>query len=116
MSHSFPPVEALEFETSLILVPLLYDLKNYDIVGSALSGESFLIINLIEQGYLLVVGYPMIFQILHSSLMVLIGGVVVGVSYDTPELQPRFEVAFNAIHRRHQPSMNLKIYFISTIY
>jgi hypothetical protein len=36
MPNSFPPVEALEFDTSLILVSLLYGLKNYDIVGSAL--------------------------------------------------------------------------------
>jgi hypothetical protein len=37
MSHSFPPIEALEFETSLILVSLLYGLKNHDIVGFILA-------------------------------------------------------------------------------
>jgi hypothetical protein len=59
--HSFPPVEALEFGTSPILVPLLCGLKNHDIISSALLGGRFLIVNLIEQGYLLVAGTPMIF-------------------------------------------------------
>jgi hypothetical protein len=36
MPNSFPPVDALEFDTSPILVSLLCGLKNYDIVGSAL--------------------------------------------------------------------------------
>jgi hypothetical protein len=54
-------IEVLEFRTSSILVPLLYGFKNYVIVGSALSKRRFLIINLIEQVYLLVVGYSMIF-------------------------------------------------------
>jgi hypothetical protein len=57
-----------------------------------------LIIDLIEQGYLLVVGYPMIFYIIQGSLTMNIGGVVVGVSYDTLKLRVRFGVAFNAIH------------------
>jgi hypothetical protein len=43
--------------------------------------------------------------------MVLIGGAVIGVSYDTPELQPRFEVVFNVIHGMHQSGMNLKTEF-----
>jgi hypothetical protein len=59
--NSFLPVEALKFGTSLILVLLLYDLKNHAIVGSALSVQRFLIINLIEEGYLLIIGYLMIF-------------------------------------------------------
>jgi ferredoxin len=59
--NTFPPVKALEFSTSPILVSLLCDLKNYAIVGSALPVQRFFIINLIEQGYLLIVGYPMIF-------------------------------------------------------
>jgi hypothetical protein len=42
-------VEALEFGTSLILISLLYDLKNNAIVGFALPIQRFLIINLIEQ-------------------------------------------------------------------
>jgi hypothetical protein len=50
MPHSFPPVEALEFGTSPILVPLLCGLKNYSIVGSALPGGRLLIVNFIEQG------------------------------------------------------------------
>jgi hypothetical protein len=54
-------VEALEFSTSSILVSLLCDLKNHAIVGSALPVRRFLIINLIEQGYLLVVRCPMFF-------------------------------------------------------
>jgi hypothetical protein len=54
-------MEALEFSISSIFISLLCDLKNYAIVGSALPIRRFLIINLIEQGYLLVVGYPMIF-------------------------------------------------------
>jgi hypothetical protein len=37
-----------------------------------------------------------------------VGGAVVGVSYDTPELYSKLDVALNAIHRMHQPSMNLK--------
>jgi hypothetical protein len=102
------PVEALEFGTSPILVSLLCNLKNHVIVGSALPVRIFLIINLIEQGYLFVVAYPMIFEIIHSTMMVRLGGVVVGVSYDTPELHSRFRVAFNTIYRMHQPSMNLK--------
>jgi hypothetical protein len=39
---------------------------------------------------------------------VCLGGVVVGDSYDTPELHSRFGVAFNAIYGMHQPSINLK--------
>jgi hypothetical protein len=54
-------VEALEFGTNPILVSLLCDLKNHAIISSALPVRRLLIINLIEQGYLLVVGYPMIF-------------------------------------------------------
>jgi hypothetical protein len=49
-------VKAFEFRpSSLILVPLICDLKNHDIVGSALPVEKFLIIDLIEQGRLFVV-------------------------------------------------------------
>jgi hypothetical protein len=59
--NSFLAVEALEFSTSLIFVPLLCGLKNLDIVGSALPLRRLLIINLIEQGYLVVVSYPIIF-------------------------------------------------------
>jgi hypothetical protein len=59
--HSFSPVKAIEFRASLIFVPLLCSLKNRVIIGSALPGGRFLIINLIEQEYLLIVGYPMIF-------------------------------------------------------
>jgi hypothetical protein len=42
--------------------------------------------------------------------MVQLGGGVagVGVSYGTSELRSRLDVAFNAIHGIHQPSMNLK--------
>jgi hypothetical protein len=55
-------VEVFEFgPSSLILVPLLCGLKNYGIVGSALPAESFLIVNLIEEGNLLVAGELMIF-------------------------------------------------------
>jgi hypothetical protein len=54
-------VEVLEFGPIPILVPLLCGLKNHDIIGSALPGGSFLIVNLIEQGHLLVAGTPMIF-------------------------------------------------------
>jgi hypothetical protein len=62
MPHSFfPLVEALEFSTSLIFVPLLCGLKSHDIVGSALPEGRLLIVNLIEQGYLLVAGTPMNF-------------------------------------------------------
>jgi hypothetical protein len=43
-----------------------------------------------------------------------IGGAVVGVRYGTPELHFRLDVAFNAIHEMHQPSMNLKTYFVNT--
>jgi hypothetical protein len=46
--------------------------------------------------------------------MVRIGGVVVGVNYDTLELHSRLGIAFNAINGMHQPSMNLKTYFVST--
>jgi hypothetical protein len=49
MPYNFPLVETLEFETSLILVPLLCGLKNYGIIGSALPRERLLIVNLIEQ-------------------------------------------------------------------
>jgi hypothetical protein len=58
MTHSFPPVEALGFGTSLILIPLFYGLKNHVIVGSTLPGGRFFIVNLIEQLYLLVAGTP----------------------------------------------------------
>jgi hypothetical protein len=49
-------------------------------------------------------------------MTVLLGGAVVGVSYGTPELHSRFRVVFNAIYGMHQSSMNLKTYFVSTIY
>jgi hypothetical protein len=46
--HSFPLVEAPEFRpSSPIFVPLLCDIKNHDIVGSALSAGSFLIIEVV---------------------------------------------------------------------
>jgi hypothetical protein len=71
-------VEALEFgPSSSILVPLLYGLKNHDIIGSALLAGSFLIVNLIKQGHLLVTGGPMIFYILWSLLTVQIGGAII---------------------------------------
>jgi hypothetical protein len=55
-------VEVLEFRSSSpILVLLLCGFKNYAIISSALPAESFLIVNLIEQGYLLVVGGPVMF-------------------------------------------------------
>jgi hypothetical protein len=54
-------VEVLEFDTSLILVSIICGLKNHDIVGSALPVRRFLIINLIEQRYMLVIGYSLIF-------------------------------------------------------
>jgi hypothetical protein len=101
-------VEALKFSTSLILVSLLCDLKNYAIIDSVLPVQRFLIINLIEQGYLLVVGYPMIFLIFHSMVTMRLDGVIVVVSYATSELHSRLGVAFNAIYKMHQPSINLK--------
>jgi hypothetical protein len=101
-------VETLEFSTSPILVSLLCDLKNHVIVGSILHVWIFLIINLIEQGYLFVVGYPMIFYILRSTVTVRLGGTVEGVNYDNSEFHSRFGVAFNAIYKMHQPSINLK--------
>jgi hypothetical protein len=62
---SFPLMEVLEFRaSSTTLVPLLCGLENDVIIGSALPIVRFLIIDLIEYGYLL----------------------VVDVSYDTPEL------------------------------
>jgi hypothetical protein len=54
-------VKAFEFGHNLILIPLLYGLKNHDIVGSALLGGRFFIVNLIEQGHLLIADIPMIF-------------------------------------------------------
>jgi hypothetical protein len=72
-------VETLEFGISLILVPLLYGLKNHVIVGSVLPEGRLLIINLIEQAYQLIAGTPIIFYILQSSLTIRIGGVIVGV-------------------------------------
>jgi hypothetical protein len=42
-----------------------------------------------------------------------LGGVVVGVNYDTPELRSRIDVTFNAIHEMHQSSINMKTYFVS---
>jgi hypothetical protein len=61
MSHSFPPMDALKFRTSLIFMPLFCGLKNHDIIGSALTGGRLLIVNLIEQGYTLVAGTSIIF-------------------------------------------------------
>jgi hypothetical protein len=55
-------VEAFEFGASIpILVPLLYGIKDHDIVGSALPAGSFLIIILIEQRHFLIVGGPVVF-------------------------------------------------------
>jgi hypothetical protein len=47
-ASQFPPVEAFEFGTSLILIPLLCGLKNHVIIGSTLLRGRFLIINLIK--------------------------------------------------------------------
>jgi hypothetical protein len=49
-------------------------------------------------------------------VIMLLGGAVIGVNYDTPELHFRFRVTFNTIYGMHQPSMNLKTYFVSIIY
>jgi hypothetical protein len=54
-------MEPLKFGPNPILVLLLCG-KNYDIVSSALPGGRLLIVNLIEQEYLLVAGTPMIFR------------------------------------------------------
>jgi hypothetical protein len=54
-------VKALTFGPNPILIPLLCGLKNHDIIGSALSKGRFLIVNLIEQGHLLIAGTPMFF-------------------------------------------------------
>jgi hypothetical protein len=51
----------LEFRPNPIFVSLFFDLKNHNIVGFTLPGGRLLIVNLIEQGYLLVAGTPMIF-------------------------------------------------------
>jgi hypothetical protein len=40
-------------------------------------------------------------------LAVRLGGVIVGVSYGTPELCSTLSIAFYAIYRVHQSSMNL---------
>jgi hypothetical protein len=40
--------------------------------------------------------------------MVHVYGAIVGVSYDTPKLHFKFDIAFNAIYEMHQSSMNLK--------
>jgi hypothetical protein len=106
-------VEALKFETSSILIPLLCGLNNHGIIGSVSTGGRFLIINLIEKGYLLVIGYPMIFYILHSLLTMQIDGAVIGVSYSILGLHSKLGVAFNVIHGMHQPNMTLKTYFLS---
>jgi hypothetical protein len=55
----FTWVGASQLPTTVVL--LLCSLKKYSIIDSALFGGRFLIINLIEQGYLLVARYPMIF-------------------------------------------------------
>jgi hypothetical protein len=63
VSYNFSPVEALEFTpSSLILVPLICGLENYGIIDSALPTRRFLIVDLIEQGHLLIVGGPVIFK------------------------------------------------------
>jgi hypothetical protein len=112
--HIFPPVEVLKFRLSNpIIVPLLCGLENYGIASFALPAGRFFIVDLIEQGHLLVVGGSVFFYILWSSLTVHIAGAVVGVSYDTSELCFRFDVVFDAIHGMHQPSMNLKTQFVS---
>jgi hypothetical protein len=59
--HCFPSMEAPKFGPSPILVPLFCDLKNHGIIGSDLPGGSFLIVNLIKQGHMLVVRTTMIF-------------------------------------------------------
>jgi hypothetical protein len=86
---------------------LLNDLENHDIISSILPARRFLIVDLIEQGYLLVIGGLVIFQIFWSLLMVRPGGDVVDVSYVTSELRSRLDVAFNAIYGVHKPSMKL---------
>jgi hypothetical protein len=105
-------VEAVEF--GIILISLCCDLKNHVIVSSTLPVQRFLIINLVEKGYLLVVGYPMIFYILCSTVTMCLGDIIVGVRYGTAELYSRFGVSFNAIYAMHQPIMNLKTTFVST--
>jgi hypothetical protein len=46
--------------------------------------------------------------------MVRASGAVVRVSYVTPELRSRLDVAFDAIHGIHPSSINLKNQFVST--
>jgi hypothetical protein len=106
--HSIPPVEVFELRASSpALLPLLCSLKNHDIIGSALPARKFLVVDLFEYGHLLVVGGPVVFQVLWSSLTIWLDGVVVVISYVTLELRFGLGVAFNGIHRGHQSSMNL---------
>jgi hypothetical protein len=101
-------VEALELRVSnLALVPLLCGLEHHVIMGSALPARRFLVVDLIKQEHVLVIGGPVVFQILQDSLMVRLGGIIIGISYDTIELHSKLGIDFNAIHGVHQPSMNL---------
>jgi hypothetical protein len=55
-------VEVLKFRPSNpIIVSLLCGLENYGIAGSALPSGRFFIVDLIEQGHLLVVGGSVVF-------------------------------------------------------
>jgi hypothetical protein len=79
--HNVPPVEALELRASSPALVLLFcSLKNHGNVGSTLPTRKFLIVDLIEHGDLLVLGGPIVFQILRSSLTMQLGGAIVGVS------------------------------------
>jgi hypothetical protein len=49
----------------------------------------------------------MVFEVLLSALLERVGSAIVGVSYDTPKLRSRLRIAHNAIHKVHQPSMNM---------
>jgi hypothetical protein len=40
--------------------------------------------------------------------MMRVSGAVVGIRYGTAKLRSRHGIGFNAIHKMHQPSMNLK--------
>jgi hypothetical protein len=63
----------------------------------------------------LVVGGQMIFYILWSLLTVRVGGVVIGVSYDTLKLRSKLDAVFDAIYKMHQLNMNMKKQFVSMI-
>lgn len=108
MANSLPPVIKIELMTLSLGVDRPCILHDHCIVGSTLASPLLLYVDGIELCYLRVVGSPVIFELLCSTLTVWLGGGVEGRSDLGPKLVICLAVAFRTIHRMQQPSVYLQ--------